>query len=159
MTNGAKLESPTTVTVTIETSDDPGGLFGFVNSSELSLVNPSKSKDLNFVIQREGGAEGEVEVSESMIGKLTFLNNYRPNSRWLVVGILVLNLTKRKWGKEEKDPGLSLEFFFIPSKFHIDSLSKGRLFSEMTKSKLNSNCFLKKQVLLIHLGENTCIAV
>lgn len=113
MTNGAKLESPTTVTVTIETSDDPGGLFGFVNSSELSLVNPSKSKDLNFVIQREGGAEGEVEVSESMIGKLTFLNNYRPNSRWLAVGILVLNLTKRKWGKEEKDPGLSLEFFLF----------------------------------------------
>ena len=63
MTGGAKLESPTSVTVTIETSDDPGGLFGFMNGSQLSLVNPSMSKDLNFVIQREGGAEGEVQVS------------------------------------------------------------------------------------------------
>lgn len=63
MTGGAKLASPTTVTVTIETSDDPGGLFGFVNGSQLSLVNPSLSADLTFVIQREGGAEGEVEVS------------------------------------------------------------------------------------------------
>ena len=62
VTGGAKLASPTTVTVTIETSDDPGGLFGFVNASQLSLVNPSLSTDLNFVIQREGGAEGEVEV-------------------------------------------------------------------------------------------------
>lgn len=62
MTGGAKLASPTTVTVTIETSDDPGGLFGFVNGSQLSLVNPSLSKDLTFVIRREGGAEGEVEV-------------------------------------------------------------------------------------------------
>lgn len=113
MTNGAKLESPTTVTVTIETSDDPGGLFGFVNSSELSLDNPSKSKDLNFVIQREGGAEGEVEVSESMIGKLTFLNNYRPNSRWLAVGILVLNLTKRKWGKRRRILASHLRFFLF----------------------------------------------
>ncbi|PFX17387.1 G-protein coupled receptor 98 [Stylophora pistillata] len=67
VTGGAKLESPTTVTVTIETSDDPGGLFGFVNSSVLSLVNPSQSKDFNFVIQREGGAEGEVEVSWKVI--------------------------------------------------------------------------------------------
>lgn len=63
VTGGAKLASPKTVTVTIETSDDPGGLFGFVNSSQLTVVNPSLSADLSFVIQREGGAEGEVEVS------------------------------------------------------------------------------------------------
>lgn len=63
VTGGAKLALPKTVTVTIETSDDPGGLFGFVNSSQLTVVNPSLSADLSFVIQREGGAEGEVEVS------------------------------------------------------------------------------------------------
>lgn len=63
VTGGAKLASPKTVTITVETSDDPGGLFGFVNSSQLTLVNPSLSTDLSFVIQREGGAEGEVEVS------------------------------------------------------------------------------------------------
>ena len=62
VTGGAKLGSPTTVTVTIETSDDPGGLFGFVNASQLSLQNPSFSTDISLVIEREGGAEGAVEV-------------------------------------------------------------------------------------------------
>lgn len=62
VTGGAKLSPPTTVTVTIETSDDPSGLFGFVNASQLSLENPSISKDISFIIEREGGAEGEVEV-------------------------------------------------------------------------------------------------
>ena len=62
VTGGAKLSPPTTVTVTIETSDDPSGLFGFVNASQLSLENPSISKDITFIIEREGGAEGEVEV-------------------------------------------------------------------------------------------------
>ena len=73
MTGGAKLGSPATVTVTIETSDDPGGLFGFVNASQLSLQNPSISKDISFVIERQGGAEGEVEVSG--IKSLLFLEN------------------------------------------------------------------------------------
>lgn len=62
MTGGANFSSPTTVTITIETSDDPSGLFGFVNASQLSLENPSISKDIIFIIEREGGAEGEVEV-------------------------------------------------------------------------------------------------
>lgn len=62
MTGGANFSSPTTVTITIETSDDPSGLFGFVNASQLSLENPSISKDIIFIIEREGGAEGEVKV-------------------------------------------------------------------------------------------------
>ena len=63
ITGGAKLGSPNTTTVTIETSDDPSGLFGFVNASQLSLQNPSISTDISFIIEREGGAEGDVEVS------------------------------------------------------------------------------------------------
>ena len=63
VTGGAKLGSPSTVTVTIETSDDPSGLFGFINASQLSLQNPSISTDISFIIEREGGSEGEVEVS------------------------------------------------------------------------------------------------
>ena len=62
MTAGAKLGSPAAVVVTIETSDDPMGLFGFVNASDLSLENPSRSTDVSFVIEREGGAEGDIEV-------------------------------------------------------------------------------------------------
>ena len=79
MTGGAKLGSPTTVAVTIETSDDPGGLFGFVNASQLSLQNPSISTDISFVIEREGGAEGTVEVSSkyefSFLISLSLLRN------------------------------------------------------------------------------------
>lgn len=79
VTGGAKLGSPTTVAVTIETSDDPGGLFGFVNASQLSLQNPSISTDISFVIEREGGAEGTVEVSSkyefSFLISLSLLRN------------------------------------------------------------------------------------
>ncbi|XP_068693739.1 adhesion G-protein coupled receptor V1-like isoform X3 [Montipora foliosa] len=60
--SGAKLGSPTVVTVTIETSDDPNGLFGFVNASQLLLENPSISTDIKFIIERDGGAQGEVKV-------------------------------------------------------------------------------------------------
>ena len=60
--SGAKLGSPTAVTVTIETSDDPNGLFGFVNASQLLLENPSISTDIKFIIERDGGAQGEVKV-------------------------------------------------------------------------------------------------
>lgn len=87
-----------------------------------------------------------MEVSEFMIGKLIFLNNYCLNSWWLVVGILVLNLIKRKWGKEEKDFGFLFEIFFILFKFYIDSFLKGRLFLEMVKLKLNLNCFFNENI-------------
>lgn len=62
MTAGARLGSPAAVVVTIETSDDPMGLFGLVNASDLSLANPSRSTYIGFVIEREGGAEGDIEV-------------------------------------------------------------------------------------------------
>ena len=60
---GAQLGSPNAVTVTIETSDDPNGLFGFVNDSQISIVNPNVSTDMSFMIEREGGAQGDVAVS------------------------------------------------------------------------------------------------
>lgn len=80
MTAGAKLGSPVAVVVTIETSDDPMGLFGFVNASDLSLENPSRSTDIGFVIEREGGAEGDIEV--------VLPSNYVPS----VIAFLVLLL-------------------------------------------------------------------
>lgn len=76
VTAGAQLGSPVAVVVTIETSDDPMGLFGFVNASDLSLENPSRSTDIGFVIEREGGAEGNIEVvlpSNYLISVIAFL--------------------------------------------------------------------------------------
>ncbi|XP_015763361.1 PREDICTED: G-protein coupled receptor 98-like [Acropora digitifera] len=78
VTAGAKLGSPAAVVVTIETSDDPMGLFGFVNASDLSLENPSRSTDIGFVIEREGGAEGDIESLKSLC--IDVLKRFSPAS-------------------------------------------------------------------------------
>ncbi|XP_048584248.1 adhesion G-protein coupled receptor V1 isoform X2 [Nematostella vectensis] len=62
VTGGGRLGTKVTAQVQIETSDNPSGLFGFVNATDLQLVNPNITRTLNFGVDRVGGAQGIVQV-------------------------------------------------------------------------------------------------
>ena len=61
-TNGAKLGSKSSVVITIETSDNPQGLFGFVNETSLVLDNPNVTSQFKFGVARIGGAQNQIQV-------------------------------------------------------------------------------------------------
>ena len=62
LSNGATKGARDTVAVTIETSDDPNGLFGFTNSTSLRLANPNVTTPLLFGVSRIGGTQGQIKV-------------------------------------------------------------------------------------------------
>lgn len=63
-TNGASIGSKNSVRVTIETSDNPQGLFGFVNVTSLVVENPNATTQFSFGVARIGGAENQIQVRD-----------------------------------------------------------------------------------------------
>ncbi len=63
ITGKARLGSKTRLTITIETSDNPYGLFGIFNTSlSVSIPNPVVNQNLSFPLSRVDGALGRSEV-------------------------------------------------------------------------------------------------
>ena len=63
VTGKASLGSKRTLTVTIETSDNPFGLFGLFNTSlSVSVANPDSNRVLSFPLSRIDGALGQSQV-------------------------------------------------------------------------------------------------
>ncbi len=63
VTGKASLGSKRRIVVTIETSDNPFGLFGIFNtSSSISIANPDTSRILSFPLSRIDGAISRSEV-------------------------------------------------------------------------------------------------
>ena len=60
----AALGAITRINITIETSDNPYGLFGMFNTSlSISVVNPNVSRVISFPVYRKDGALSSSEVT------------------------------------------------------------------------------------------------
>lgn len=59
---GARLGSRKSLKIVIETSDNPDGLFGFVNQTRIVLPNSNQTRRLKLGISRIGGARSFVRV-------------------------------------------------------------------------------------------------
>lgn len=63
VSGGAVLGSQRSITINILTSDNPYGLVGFVNSTDLQLPNPNTTRTLRFGVSRTDGTQGPISVS------------------------------------------------------------------------------------------------
>ena len=74
VSGGARLGTRRSLEIVLETSDNPDGLFGFVNGTRIVLANPNRTRSLKLGVSRIGGARSFVRVSETyrnlMIGVL-----------------------------------------------------------------------------------------
>ena len=62
----AALGSITRINITIETSDNPYGLFGLFNTSlSVSVVNPDVNRIISFPVYRKDGALTSIQVSNN----------------------------------------------------------------------------------------------
>lgn len=62
VSGGASLGTKKSANVIIVISDNPSGLLGFVNATELVLPNPNVTQSLMFGVARNGGAQGAITV-------------------------------------------------------------------------------------------------
>ena len=62
---GARLGERKSLEIVLETSDNPDGLFGFVNKTRIVLSNPSTQQILKLGVARIGGARSFVRVRET----------------------------------------------------------------------------------------------
>ena len=62
VSGGARLGDRRSLEIVLETSDNPHGLFGFVNQTRLVLPNSNKTRSLKLGVARIGGARSFVRV-------------------------------------------------------------------------------------------------
>ena len=62
VSGGARLGARRSLEIVLETSDNPDGLFGFVNQTRLVLPNANKTRSLKLGVSRIGGARSFTRV-------------------------------------------------------------------------------------------------
>lgn len=63
VSGGARLGVHRSLEVVLETSDNPYGLFGFVNRTRIVLANSEQTRNLKLGVHRIGGARSFVQVN------------------------------------------------------------------------------------------------